>query len=532
MTASQTTAPPQVKYEWGGTILIAGPPARALPVTTALGTEPGLRVVAVIDGPTSEAQAPRGGTIVSGRVAHVSGYLGKFTAEASSGSGLLDLSPLSPNRTGFFDVVVDLCDSPLCTFEVNPIGYFRPANAMIDVESLAAEIAVLSAGFTKPRYVRYIEELCTHGAQGLTGCTRCLDACPADALASSGSRIALEPGLCRGCGSCTVACPTGALISLLPRPSDLRSRLRKILEALEASGNASPTILFHAENAEARDSAALATNNDPDVLAVEVPSLAAIGSDTWLGALAMGAAEVLVLDDPRLPPTARRVVEEAIEGTREVLGGLGTDAERLRLVSIDTLRQRRPLRRDIRAAPSDFQDAKAGKRFIVERAIEALGAASLRNTSRMPLSEASALGTVRVDEAACTLCLACAHICPTGALTGDAAGETLRFTEGACVQCGLCTAACPEDAIELEPSLEPDAGARCNARVVHRGALASCERCGAPFLPRALLHASLARIGGEKGANSEVTQMLNICPRCRSQAAMREPFIGGEREPH
>ncbi|MCP6275009.1 4Fe-4S binding protein, partial [Klebsiella pneumoniae] len=63
-------------------------------------------------------------------------------------------------------------------------------------------------------------------------------------------------------------------------------------------------------------------------------------------------------------------------------------------------------------------------------------------------------GAVLVDREACTLCMSCAGLCPTGALLDNPDSPELSFREEACIQCGLCANVCPEDAIRLEPRLD------------------------------------------------------------------------------
>lgn len=531
--AAGAAPPPEVRYASSGAVLVAGPAVRALPVVAGLVTTRGLRIVAVLEGLTGRTDLPRRVAAVRGRVTRVTGYLGRFCAEASRRAGPLDLGPLSPNRDGHFDIVVDLCEQPLSAAEVTPIGYFRPGDAD-DVGFLADAIAALSGETTKPQFVRYDESLCAHGAQGLTGCTRCLDACPAGAVASAGSRIALDTGLCRGCGSCTAACPTGALSFTHPRPEDLRARLRHMLEVFAAAGGERPRLLIHGADASARATVLRAMQNDPDLVPIEVPTVASVGPEAWLAALAMGAIEVMVLETDDNPATTRRVVAQEINAARAVLRVLGVDTDRLRLVSADLVpgggSQRAGSGSDGLGAHSFSVDG--AKRDILERAIATLSEGPASGARRTALPAGSPFGEVRVDASTCTLCLACPRVCPTGALAGDAASGSLHFAESACVQCGLCVAACPEDAIVLVPSLEPDTTARTKARIVHHVEIAPCARCGEPFLPRVLLESSLARIGGPVPGNAEVASMLEVCPRCRSASAMREPFIGGKGDLH
>ncbi|MEZ5449043.1 MAG: 4Fe-4S binding protein [Thiolinea sp.] len=69
---------------------------------------------------------------------------------------------------------------------------------------------------------------------------------------------------------------------------------------------------------------------------------------------------------------------------------------------------------------------------------------------------------LQIDRSACTLCLACATICPLKAIDGGVDRPQLRFHADRCVQCGLCASGCPEQAISLQPLYvaDPACGAR------------------------------------------------------------------------
>jgi len=149
-------------------------------------------------------------------------------------------------------------------------------------------------------------------------------------------------------------------------------------------------------------------------------------------------------------------------------------------------------------------------------------ASLMLSADTVPLGSGTPFGNVDVDRDKCTACMACANICPTGALANEGA-ERLYFLESRCVQCGLCAAACPEEAVALAPRFLADAGARETSRLVHEAELARCVDCGTPFMSGALLEASLARMQDYPIFwNEENLRRMRMCNPCRQRTSLRE----------
>jgi ferredoxin len=135
----------------------------------------------------------------------------------------------------------------------------------------------------------------------------------------------------------------------------------------------------------------------------------------------------------------------------------------------------------------------------------------------VPLPQSSPFGSVEIDVAGCTLCLACVSACPTGALTDDPERPMLRFAEDACVQCGLCKATCPEKVIALRPQLDFRA-ATAAARVLKEEEPFACLRCGKPFGVKSTIERVTAKLEGRhwmfKGSAQRL-DLIKMCEDCR-----------------
>jgi ferredoxin len=151
----------------------------------------------------------------------------------------------------------------------------------------------------------------------------------------------------------------------------------------------------------------------------------------------------------------------------------------------------------------------------------------------IPLPEGAPYGAVIVDTEACTLCLSCAGLCPSGALGDDPDKPMLTFTEDACLQCGLCATICPEDAITLQPRLDLS-DAALSPRVMKEEEPYACIECGRPFGVKSTVERIVAKLQGKHAmfANSDNARLIRMCDDCRIKAQYHTdaaPFRMGDR---
>ncbi len=444
-----------------------------------------------------------------GEVLRLEGWLGHFTAVVASGD------PIEGAETGkssaAFDLVIDCSEPRKIDAEIPPFGYFAVHDEAQFDEALA-RCRDLVGHFSKPRYFRYHESLCAHASFGQAGCTRCLQVCAASAIESQTTRIEVNPHLCQGCAACTLACPTGALEFSWPSRERL---LRQLAHALAGHVGSAPTLIVHSAS-----SLIDARHRSDGMITFPVESLASFGEELWFAGLALGAARVLFLADSTLAPRTRGLLEERIGLARRLLAAGGRSGAAIGLVESPEELSKFPT--VPASAPNcdhaDLSPSAGNKRALLNAALMRL-LADARFDS-LALEPSAPLGAIEINTEACTLCSACAEICPTGAIDygeNPSAGlARLSFAEGRCVQCGICAAACPEHAIRLQPRfIEP--GVRASWQVVSEDRLANCPQCSRPFVPERLLAATLRRAGAGGILGEHGLAQLGLCPACRSQ---------------
>lgn len=472
-----------------------------------------------------------------------------------------------------FDLVLDLEAAPAIALHQPPQGYFHAAD---DAALIGAVLQLRDCvgEFEKPKFFQYKEKICAHSRNGQVGCTACIDVCSAAAIRSdaalkgrpagaksTGGGIVVEPHLCVGCGACSTVCPSGAISYAAPRPAELGTRIRTLLGTYARAGGRDAVLLIHSQGAGAQVIGALgrAARTDASlhgvparVLPLEVWHTASVGIELWLSALAHGAAQVWVLVTHEEAPDYREAIATQMQLAEAIVSGLGYAGEHFRIVGGgEVSRLHAQAEAGPAQAPRDNGSARtepallrldqalqrpaaatvgqaatfavqADKRTTLDLAIEhlMLQAPSVPDEIALPAfaaTTASVFGTIVVDTAACTLCLACVGACPEAALADNADRPRLSFIEKNCVQCGLCASTCPEDAITLQPRLLlADAGkARRQPRVLNEAAPFCCVRCAKPFGTLRAVEAMIGKLAGHSMFQGSAAERLRMCSDCR-----------------
>lgn len=473
--------------------------------------------------------------VVQGRIVQVSGALGGFDLRIDAlqqikpgGRGALTWTEPRDGGLTACDVILDLTGgTSLFPAPEKREGYLRAnPGSMNAVTDAVLQASQLIGTFEKPLYVAIEPLICAHARAEQTGCSKCLNICPTGAITPDGDHVSIDPMICAGCGSCAALCPSGAITYDAPAPDLTFRRIETLASAYRKAGGTAPRLLVHdpAHGAEMiRLSARFGRGLPADVIPMEVAALAGFGHAEILAALASGFTNVTVM----LAPTTERDALLSEIALAQAIAGHG----KIHLLDVtDPDAMSDALYDAASSVPCAAPILPMGSRRQVAR----LAAKALQpEAETLPLPDNAPYGAVVVDTDACTLCLSCVSLCPSGALNDNPDMPQLRFQEDACLQCGLCANICPEDAISYQPRLNLTDAALTQV-VLNEEEPFACVECGALFGVKSTVEKIVEKLAGKHAmfATSDAARMIQMCDNCRVNAQFHShdnPFVGKER---
>jgi ferredoxin len=513
-----------------GTCLIIGSPDVAL--ATAQSLVETLSVTVLLT-PGADIVPTHEYDVVLGKLKQASGTIGQFEIKIDAfqqslvgGRGTPGLMAPRDGALSHCDIILDLTGgTPLFPAPEKRDGYLRadPKSQPAVAKTIFAASQLVGT-FEKPLYVRMEPTLCAHSRAEKPACSNCLNVCPTGAIVSAGEHVSIDPMICAGCGACAAVCPSGAISYDMPTADHIFRRINTLATAYRKAGGKDATLLVHDDHGREMISlsARYGRGLPAHVIPMEVNALSGFGHAEILAALASGFAAVDILVGPK---TERDALDPQLE---LALAIAPEKASILDISDPDALSDHLFVTQPMTAIDTPILPLGT-RRQVARLAAKALNPAS--ETIALPIG--APYGAVLVDTDACTLCLACVSLCPSGALGDNPDLPQLRFQEDACLQCGLCTNVCPEKAITLAPQFDLT-DAAFTQKTLNEEEPFACVECGTLFGVKSTVEKIMEKLAGNHSmfANPAASQMIQMCDGCRINAqfhSQNNPFASKER---
>ena len=438
----------------------------------------------------------------------IQGYLGKFIVKITYGGN-------NP-ETLEADIILDLNTEALISLQMLPAGYLHYLLEDHSLKSIESDLKELVGEFEKPKYFSYHAELCAHGVNGKSVCTRCIDACPAGAITSLIEQISVDSNLCQGGGICATTCPSGAIEYVYPSLTDNGNRIRKMLQTFREQGGLNACVVFHTEES-------FTETSELSLLPVRIEELGSAGMDLWLSTLVYGADQVVLLKNDEVPEVVVGEIVIQVDILQSILSGLGLNPDRISMC--DSLDDLSPLISTNNLQPAEYSMPRQ-KRDAIFQAIDHIYQQQEKTRELISLPAGAAFGDAIIDAERCTLCLSCVSACPGKALQDGSNRELpeLSFIESRCIQCGTCTQTCPEQAISISPRLVLNREKRNQSRVLHQDTPFGCISCGKPFATHSVINKMTDALKQHYMFKTPRSlDRLKMCEDCRVADIVQDP---------
>ena len=379
-----------------------------------------------------------------------------------------------------------------------------------NVEDIIKELKENINSYSYKKFTTYDAAICQYNERRVEICSKCEEVCPTVAITKDDKTKTLTFSQidCDGCGGCVSVCPSGAL-DYAPTNRD------SIFEMSKFYKDTHPLIVPSKMNMQN-----LMLNLKENVLPFAIEGEKFLSEVSFLTLLQMSGSQVVFYSD---------VLSKGTKDSIRILNDIyqkkyQKDAV---LVAMDEEELEDALNEVsfIENSYFNFNQNELKKREAFSQRLQKI--VGTEDLGVVKTGEHIHYGRVLVNEANCTLCLACVGACNVDALFANESDFTLRVNPSLCTACGYCEVSCPEvdcltivrDEIELQPTWFKE-------NILAKDKLFACVECGKEFATTKAIEKIANMMGAIFALSSETKKRtLYCCEDCKPKIMIKQGLL-------
>ena len=387
-------------------------------------------------------------------------------------------------------------------------GTFDPNLSSVDevIKTLKENIN----SYSYKKFTTYDKSICQYDGRREVICSKCEEVCPTVAITKDDitKTLTFSQIDCHGCGGCISVCPSGALEYA---PMNRES----IYEVSKFYKETHPLIIPEKMNIRNLESFL-----KEGVLPLAIEGEKFLDESSFLTLLQMSGSQVIFYSDflSKGSKDAIRIVNDIYQkkySKDAILVAMNTDELKTALEEVSFVEN----------SYFNFNQDTLKKREIFSHRLQKLIGED--NLGIVKTGEHVHYGRVLVNDANCTLCLACVGACNVDALIANESDFTLRINPSLCTACGYCEVSCPEkdcltiqkDEIELQPLWFKE-------NILAKDTLFACVECGKEFATTKAVEKIANMMGPIFALASETKKRtLYCCEDCKPKLMIKEGLL-------
>ena len=381
---------------------------------------------------------------------------------------------------------------------------------LLNVDDIIEVVKKNINSYSYKKFTTYDSAICQYNERRVEICSKCEEVCPTVAITKDDKTKTLTFSQidCDGCGGCVSVCPSGAL-DYAPTNRD------SIFEMSKFYKETHPLIVPSKMNMQN-----LMINLKENVLPFAIEGEKFLSEVSFLTLLQMSGSQVVFYSD---------VLSKGTKDSIRILNDIyqkkyQKDAI---LVAMDKEELEDALNEVtfIEDSYFNFNQNDLKKREAFSQRLQKI--VGIEDLGVVKTGEHIHYGRVLVNEANCTLCLACVGACNVDALFANESDFTLRVNPSLCTACGYCEVSCPEvdcltivrDEIELQPTWFKE-------NILAKDKLFACVECGKEFATTKAIEKIANMMGAIFALSSETKKRtLYCCEDCKPKIMIKQGLL-------